>query len=148
MKKAALYAAVAAGIAFAMPAGAQDVSYTPGTYWEISMIDIEDGKEEDYADFLAAQWRRSQEFAKSKGYIKDYHVLANNNRREGEPDLYLVTEFEKFYDSAEELRQQKEYEQFMQRTQRQLTAESGARGTMRTLKGSMLLRELNLKTAR
>ena len=148
MKRTSLCAAAAAALAFAVPAAAQELSYTPGTYWEISMIDVEDGKEEDYADFLADQWRASQQFAKSKGYIKDYHVLANSNRRDGEPDLYLITEFERMYDTAEELRQQKEYEAFMKRDTRALARESGQRGTMRKLTGSMLLRELNLRTAR
>lgn len=144
MKKM-LCAAAAAALAVAAPAAAQDVSYTPGTYWEVAMIDVEDGKEQDYVDYLADQYRKSQEFAKSKGYIKDYHVLSNVNNRPGEPDLYLIVEFEKFYDTAEQLRQQREFEAFMKRTERQLSAESGARGTMRRLMGSMLLRELDLK---
>ncbi|VXC92749.1 conserved exported hypothetical protein [Sphingomonas sp. AX6] len=137
-------AAPAALLALASPAGAQDMPYTPGTYWEVASIDVEDGMEPQYIDFLAGQWRKSQEFAKSKGYITDYHVLTNMNPRDGEPDLYLVTEFERMYDTAEQLRQQREYEAMMKRTERQLMGESGARGKMRTLKGSMLLRELTL----
>lgn len=143
--KTAFCAAAAAAFAFALPAAAQEVSYTPGTYWEVAMVDIEDGKEQDYIDFLADQYRKSNEFAKQKGYIEGYHILSNVNRRPGEPDLYLVVEFKRFYDTAEELRQQKEYEAFMQRSERQMSAESGARGTMRTLMGSMLWRELNLR---
>jgi hypothetical protein len=143
--KIALTAAAAAALAFAAPAAAQEVSYTPGTYWEVAMVDVEDGKEQDYIDFLADQYRKSNEFAKQKGYIEGYHILSNVNRRPGEPDLYLVVEFKRFYDTAEELRQQKEYEAFMKRSERQMSAESGARGTMRTLMGSMLWRELNLK---
>ena len=143
--KIALVTAAAAALAFAAPAAAQEVSYTPGSYWDVAMVDVEDGKEQDYIDFLADQYRKSNEFAKQKGYIESYHVLSNVNRRPGEPDLYLVVQFKKFYDPAEELRQQKEYEAFMQRSERQMTAESGARGTMRKLMGSMLWRELNLR---
>lgn len=141
------YAAASAAffLCLVTPALAQDVSYTPGTYWEVSMVDVEDGKEQDYYDHLAAQWHKSNEWAKSKGYIKNHHVLQNSNPRDGEPDLFLVVEFEKMDDPAEQLRQQKELEAFMQRTQRQLSSESGTRVTMRRLKGSMLLRELNLK---
>lgn len=135
----------AATSAFAAPARAQESSYTPGTYWEVSMVDVEDGQDENYMDFLADQWKRSQEFAKSKGYIRDYHVLANNNARKGEPDLYLIVEFDRMYDAKEQLRQQKEYEAFMKRDTRQLTRESGERVTMRKLAGSMLLRELDLR---
>ena len=145
MKIALFAAAAAAALAFAAPAGAQPVSYTPGSYWSVAMIDVEDGKEQDYIDFLADQYRKSQEFAKSKGYIEGYHILSNVDRRPGEPDLYLVVRFKQFYDPAEERRQQSEYEAFMKRTERQLSAESGARGKMRTLMGSMLWRELDLK---
>lgn len=145
MLKTFALAASAALLSFALPASAQDLPYTPGTYWEVASIDVEDGMEPQYIDFLASQWRKSQEFAKSKGYITNYHVLTNMNPREGEPDIYLVTEFEKMYDTAEQLRQQREYEAMMKRTERQLMTESGARGKMRTLKGSMLLRELNLR---
>ena len=138
-------AATAVILALSTPVVAQDMPYTPGTYWEVASIDVEDGMEPQYIDFLASQWRTTQEFAKSKGYITGYHVLTNVNARDGEPDLYLVTEFEKMYDTAEQLRQQREYEATMKRTERQLMGESGARGKMRTLKGSMLLRELTLR---
>jgi hypothetical protein len=145
MLKTFALAASATLLTFVLPASAQDMPYTPGTYWEVASIDVEDGMEPQYIDFLASQWRKTQEFAKSKGYISNYHVLTNMNPRDGEPDLYLVTEFEKMYDTAEQLRQQREYEAMMKRTERQLMTESGARGKMRTLKGSMLLRELNLR---
>lgn len=147
MKKC-LYAACAAAIAFAVPAtpvAAQESSYTPGSYWDVSMIDIEDGQEENYLDFLADQFKKGQEFAKSKGYIQEYHVLSNSYPRPGEPDIYLVTKYTKQYDTAEQLRQQKEYEAFMKKDTRVLTAESGARVKYRKLMGNMQLRELNLK---
>lgn len=137
--------AALAALCLAAPALGQESSATPGSYWDVSMIDVVDGKEQDYADFLAANWRKSQEFAKSKGYIKNYHVLANSYPRPGEPDLYLLVEFDKMYDTAEQIRQNKEYEAFMQRTERQLSAESGGRSVMRKLHGNMLLRELILK---
>lgn len=132
-------------LAFAAPVAAQESSYTPDSYWEVSMIDVEDGQDENYADFLAAQWKKGQEWAKQKGYIDSYHVLANSNARADEPDLYLITVFKKFYDTPEQLRQQKEYEAMMKKDTRVLTTESGQRGSMRRLKGSMLLRELKLK---
>lgn len=140
------FALAAAGMAaLAVPATAQDSAYVPDAYWEISMIDVEDGQEENYADFLASQWKKSQEWARQKGYIDGYHVLANSNGRDGEPDLYLITIFKKIYDTPEQLRQKKEFEAMMGKDMRVLTTESGQRVRMRRLKGSMLLRELKLK---
>lgn len=148
MSSRLLVVLLAASSAFAAPVRAQESSYAPGAYWEVSMVDVEDGQEENYIDFLADQWKKSQEFAKSKGYIRDYHVLANSNARKGEPDLYLIVEFDQMYDTKEQLRQQKEFEAFMKRDARQLTRESGERVTMRKLSGSMLLRELELRGAK
>lgn len=140
---------VSAALVFAMlcaaPAAAQESSYTPDAYWEVAMIDVEDGQGENYADYLAREWKANQEFAKSKGYIKDYHVVANTNNREDEPDLYLITIFDKIYDTPEQLRQQKEYEAHVKKNARVLDTEFGARGKMRRVTGSMLLRELKLK---
>ncbi|HEV2569761.1 hypothetical protein [Sphingomonas sp.] len=140
-----IVAGLAAALAYASPGLAQSSSYTPGSYWTVSSIDILPGQAENYADFLAGQWKRSQEFAKSKGYIEDYFVLANVNGPDGEPDLYLVTRFKEMTTRAEDQRRTTEYEAFMKSDPHKLEAESGARATMRTQKGSMLLQELMLK---
>lgn len=137
--------AAAAALAFAVPANAQESSYQPGVYWDVGMIDVEDGKGEAYADWLASEWKRNQEFAKSKRWIKDYFVLSNGYNRPGEPDLYLVTVFERMPDAAEDLRRQREYETWSKKNARQLDVEQGSRGTMRKVMGGMLLRELKLK---
>jgi hypothetical protein len=46
MMKRYLLAAAAATLAFAAPAAAQESSFEPGVYWDVGMIDIEDGKGE------------------------------------------------------------------------------------------------------
>jgi hypothetical protein len=75
------------------PAAGQNSPFTPGDYEDVGMIDVSDGGGYEYAMFLANTWRKNQEFAKSKGWITGYQVLANVNARPGEPDLYLVTSF-------------------------------------------------------
>jgi hypothetical protein len=140
-----LFAATAAAFAFAASAAAQESSYEPGLYWDIGMIDIEDGKGEAYADWLATEWKRNQEFAKSKRWIRDYFVLGNQYPREGEPDLYLVTVTERLPDAAEDRKRQREYEAWAKKNVRQLDVEQGARGSMRKVLGAMLLREYKLK---
>ena len=140
-----LFAAAAAAFTFSAPAAAQESSFEAGVYWDVGMIDIEDGKGEAYGDWLASEWKRNQEFAKSKRWIRDYFVLANQYPREGEPDLYLVTVSERLPDAAEDRKRQREYEAWAKKNVRQLDVEQGARGSMRKVLGAMLLRELKLK---
>ena len=142
MKIFAMGAAVA--IALATPAIAQESSYTPGNYVSVGMIDVLPGQTENYMDYLAGQYRKELEYRKSKGWITGYRILANVNARDGEPDLYLMTEFKEMATRAEELARAKEMDAFMQSDARRLAAASGARVTMRTQKGSMLLQEMML----
>lgn len=137
--------ALAASLAFATPLAAQESSFTPGDFWDVSAIDVLDGQLDNYMDYLAGSWKRQQEFAKSKGYIKSYQVIANTYPRAGEPDIYLVTVYSKFPDAAEQLRQQKEFEAFMKADSRALGKQYADRGTMRKSLGVTQMQELILK---
>ncbi len=137
--------ALAAVLAYAAPVAAQDSSYTPGGYSDVSQIDVLDGQFDNYMDYLAGAWKRQQEWAKSKGYITSYAVLSNPYARDDEPDLYLVVNYSKIYDTAEEIRQQKEFETFMKADSRALGAQFADRGKMRKAKGQQQLREMVLK---
>jgi hypothetical protein len=136
---------LAASFAYGSPVAAQDSSYVPGGYSDISQIDVLDGQFDNYMDYLAGPWKRQQEFAKSKGYITSYAVLANSYARDGEPDIYLVVNYSKIYDTAEEIRQQKEFEAFMKADSRTLGAQYADRGKMRKPKGEQQLRQIILK---
>ncbi len=137
--------ALAMALAFSAPAAAQESSYTPGGYSDVSAIDVMDGQMDNYMDYLAGSWKRQQEWAKSKGYITGYSVLANPYPRAGEPDLFLVVNYTKIYEPAEEVRQQKEFEAFMKADSRQLGSQFADRGKMRKSLGQQQLRVMNLK---
>ncbi len=138
--KMLLISAAALGLcAMSTPTVAQEVPLIPGDYWEIAEIDVLDGQFSAYADYLAGRWRANQEFAKSKGWIKDYHVFSSVNARADEPDLYLVTVFERQPTAAEQMAREKEFDAFMQTNTRKEDAAYGARGTMRKVGGSMLI---------
>ena len=145
MRKLPFALAACAAALLAPPALAQQSSYTPGMYWEVTGVTIEPGQDENYLDYLAGQWRRQEEFSKQQGWIRDYHVLANNNRRAGEPDLYLVEVFDHVPTPAEQATRQQAFERMMRRDPHQLSTESGQRATMRRLTSSELLQELNLR---
>jgi hypothetical protein len=111
----------------------------------VGMIDVSDGGGIEYANFLADTWRKNQEFAKSKGWITGYQVLANINPRPGEPDLYLVTSFSSLPDAAEEEKRAAAYRDFMKASDAQMEAASGDRAKYRTVMGSFLLRQMKFK---
>ena len=133
--------AVSALLAFS-PATAQRSSVTPGNYWEVSDIKTEPGQFENYADYLKTKWRAQQEFAKSKGYILDYHVLQNSYPRADEANLFLVVIFKDWPSNAEAQRQQDEFVAMMKADEHTLSAQSGARGPMRKQLSQSLLQEL------
>ena len=147
MKKMMLAAMLATplAIAFTAPAAAQNYPMTPGDYEEVAMIDISDGGGFEYANYLATQWKKNQEFAKSKGWITGYQVLANVHPRPGEPDLYLVTSFSSMPDANEDEKRNAAYREFMKQNDAQMDAASGDRAKFRTVMGSFMLRQLNFK---
>jgi len=132
-------------LAVAAPAMAQNYPMEPGDYVEMSGLTIEDGGAYEYATYLAGMWKQNQEFAKRRGWIKDYKVMMNVNKRVGEPDIYLVTTFSSMPDAAEDMRRQSAYRDMMKQSDAQMEAASGDRAKYRKYVGSMLLREMKLK---
>jgi len=124
---------------------AQTSSYTPGTVWNFSSIQIEPGQFENYMDFLATTWKKSNGFGKKEGNVVSYHVFQVNNPRHGEPDLILAIESKDYLTNAEQLAIQKKYEAYMAMDQRKMDSASGERKVMRKLVGNMELQELKLK---
>lgn len=142
MRKLMLTALAAATLLCSVPAAAQELPIKTGDFWDVGSVTIDDGHFGDYADFLAGQYRKNMEFQKSKGWIKGYHILANVNKRQGEPDLYLVTIFDHVTTPAEDIQREKDANAFLQQTTRQSMAGSGQRATYRHLGSDMLLQEM------
>ena len=142
MRKAILGALGAATMLSAMPAHAQDLPLVGGDYWDVTAVKIDDGHFAEYADFLVTRARRQNEYAKSKGWIKAYYVLSNNNPRKDEPDLYLVTVSDRMPTPAEQIARDREMNAYMQSDDRREIAGSGQRATYRHIQGDMLLQEL------
>jgi len=143
MRRIMLGAVAAATIVLtSVPAWGQELPVKSGDYWDVAAITVDDGHMPDYIDFLASQYRKQNDFSKSKGWIKDYKIFSNINARDGEPDLYLVTVFDHMPTSAEEIQREKEMNAFMAQTTRQGAAGSAHRATYRKLRGDMLLQEM------
>lgn len=145
MRLTRIVMAACVGMSLVTTAFAQSSSYTPGTVWNFSHIKVEPGQFENYMDFLANTWKKSNEFGKKEGYIVSYHVLQVNNPRNGEPDLILAIESKDYMTTADQLAMQKKFEAFMAMDQRKMDTAGGERKVMRKLAGSMELQELKLK---
>ncbi|MBA3668131.1 MAG: hypothetical protein H0W65_10490 [Sphingomonas sp.] len=135
----------AAGLLWATPVFAQDIPLKGGNFWNVTEITIDDGHFGDYADFLASQYRKIQQFSKSKGWIKNYYILSNVNKRANEPDLFLVTITDHVTTPVEDESREKELNAYLASDSRQQDAQSGVRAKFRHLGGSSLLQELVFK---
>ena len=142
MRKLMLGACAAVTLAFAAPAAAQDLPLVGGDYWDVTSVKIDDGHFGDYADFLAGQFRKQNEFAKSKGWIKAYYIFSNNNNRADEADLYLVTVSDHVATPAEQIARSKELNAYMATDDRKQLAGSGQRATYRKIMADQLLQQL------
>jgi hypothetical protein len=137
--------AIAAAIALPSAAVAQESSYKPGSVWEASRIDVMPGQFENYMDYLATTWKKNQELAKAEGIVLDYHVLAVNNARQGEPDLVLLVEYKDYLTTAQQEAFSKKINAMMARDNRQQATAAGERVKMREQLGSTEYQELILK---
>src|SRR4029450_2730902 len=96
-------ATIALAATMSCPAMAQEkYPLVQGEFWEVTGVELKDGGGLKYAEFIAGEWKENQNFAKSKGWIKDYKIFANVHAREGEPDLYLVTIRDNLVSGAED----------------------------------------------
>ena len=134
-----------ASVLASAPALADKYPMVGGDYWEVTGIHLKDGGSLGYATFLAGEWLENQEFAKSKGWIKGYMVLANNYPREGEPDLYLITITDRLVTGAEGDKRADEYMEWRKKTISQMEKESGDRVEIREVGGNSLLQELKFR---
>jgi len=144
-KTICVFALGAASMMLAVGASADEWPFTGGDYWEVSGIHIKDGGGLKYAQWLASEWRADQEFAKSKGWIKGYKVIANAYPRAGEPDVYLVTITESIVSGTEGQKRNAEYMAWKKKSIAQMSAESGNRAEYREVTSNSLLQELNFR---
>jgi hypothetical protein len=142
MRKLILGALGAVTAFVAVPVAAQDIPLVTGNFWNVTEVRIDDGHFSTYADYLAGQYRKQEDFAKSKGWIKDYYILSNNNKRDGEPDLYLVEVFDHVTTPAEDLAREKDMNAHLAQTTRQGEAGSGDRAKYRHIGGTMMLQQM------
>jgi hypothetical protein len=145
-KQFALGAVGALLLAVSLPATAQDENpWKAGNYWNVSAIHVKDGGGLKYAQYLAAEWVKTQEYSKSQGWISDFMVLSNTHPREGEPDLYLITIAPSLPSSDEADKRGRMMREFNKTTIAQMQAQSAGRAEIREVGSQMQLRQLVLR---
>jgi hypothetical protein len=133
-------------LAVSLPATAQDENpWKAGNYWNVSGIHIKDGGGLKYAQYLATEWVKMQEYSKSQGWISDFMVLSNTHPREGEPNLYLITIAPSLPSSDEADKRGRMMREFNKTTIAQMQAQSAGRAEIRELGSQMQLRQLVLR---
>jgi len=133
-------------LAVSLPATAQDENpWKAGNYWNVSGIHVKDGGGLKYAQYLATEWVRTQEYAKSQGWISDFMVLSNTHPREGEPNLYLITISASLPSSDEADKRGRMSREFNKTTIAQMQAQSAGRAEIREVGSQVQLRQLVLR---
>ncbi len=64
-----------------------------GSVWQISFIKMKPGMETAYLNYIATDWKKSQEAAKKAGLILSYKVITSEPHNPGDFNIMLMTEF-------------------------------------------------------
>jgi hypothetical protein len=82
----------------------QELPYTEGTVWSITLIRTKPGMSNDYLKHFATNLRSEYEEAKKQGLILSYKLLLGNAAYKDDWDLLLMTEYKNMaaFDGAEE----------------------------------------------
>jgi hypothetical protein len=124
---------------------AADRPYTEGTVREVTSIRTVDGMFDDYVDWLAGPWQQMMDEQKKAGLIVGYQVMVAFPRSPEDPDLYLITEYKNMAAlDGLEARAEPIMEKVLGSRQK-ANADMAARGKIRTVIGSQIVRELALK---
>ena len=137
----AVLAAGALSLLAATATMADEWPLASGDYWEVTGIDVKDGGDFKYAQWLATEWRQNAEFAKSKGWLKDAKILYNAYPRKGEPDIYLIWIRADLPDAAEQEKRGQEFQDWKKTTFEAMVGESGNRAEYREVITNSLLQE-------
>lgn len=67
--------------------------YRNGSVWQVSFIRMKPGMDAAYLNYLATDWKRSQEESKKAGLILSYKVLTTEAHGSTDWNIMLMTEY-------------------------------------------------------
>jgi hypothetical protein len=136
--------AAALGVLCAGTAGAQAVprNFDRGPVTMIQEVEVKPGQLNAYMQDLAKGWRVQMEEGKRAGAILSYGISQPVDARAGEPNLYLVTVFKDMGSVNRPLPDAEKSAAALYGSLDQARDMALKRESMRTIKGSLLLQDL------
>jgi hypothetical protein len=111
----------------------------------VTSVRTEPGMFDDYMAYIATTYKKQMDAQKAAGIILDYAVYQTTPRGPNDPDLYLVTVYKNMAAlDGLDAKTDPIYEKLEGSIADQNKAYA-ARGKLRTILGSQLIRNLNLK---
>jgi hypothetical protein len=138
-------AGIFAFVAVTGSALAADRPYSEGPVSVVSSIRTEPGQHENYMKYLATTYKQLMDEQKKAGYIVDWTVYETRPRTPSDPNLYLLTTYKNLaamdglQDKVEAIQEK------IIGNQDARDAAMQARGKMRSLVGSEVIREVKFK---
>jgi hypothetical protein len=138
-------AGIFAFVAVTGSALAADRPYSEGPVSVVSSIRTEPGQHENYMKYLATTYKQLMDEQKKAGYIVDWTVYETRPRTQSDPNLYLLTTYKNLaamdglQDKVEAIQEK------IIGNQDARDAAMQARGKMRSLVGSEVIREVKFK---
>jgi hypothetical protein len=138
-------AGIFAFVAVTGSALAADRPYSEGPVSVVSSIRTEPGQHENYMKYLATTYKQLMDEQKKAGYIVEWTVYETRPRTQSDPNLYLLTTYKNLaamdglQDKVEAIQEK------IIGNQDARDAAMQARGKMRSLVGSEVIREVKFK---
>jgi hypothetical protein len=131
--------------AFVSEAAAQDVPFTEGTVWDVTFVQVNEGRLYDYMVDLREGWKRIYDAAKEEGHIISYKILMADRAHPADWDLLILVEYPNWaaFDGIRE-----RFDRISETVFGSLEQESRAsieRGSLRTILGAKVAQELTLR---
>ena len=132
-------------VALTGAAQAADRPYTEGTVSVVSAIRTEPGQNENYMKYLATTYRQLMDEQKKAGVIVDWSVYTARPSTADGPNLYLVTTYKNLA-AMDDLQDRTEaLQEKLIGNQEARDAAMVARGKMRSMIGSEVIRKVEFK---
>lgn len=71
-----------------------EAPFEQGSYWEVTSVDVHPGHFDGYINNLNSLWRKQMDQLIKDGKVRSYKLLNNVHGRDGEPDLWLMVEWQ------------------------------------------------------
>jgi hypothetical protein len=126
-------------------AAAQDLPFTEGTVWDVTFVQVNEGRLYDYMADLREGWKRIYDAAKEEGHIVSYKILMADRAHPADWDLLILVEYPNWaaFDGIRE-----RFDRISEQVFGSLETENQAsieRGSLRTILGAKVAQELNLR---